>query len=178
MIDDYGGFSGITEMAKNKEALAEKELAKPPKGDAIADAKQRMKKALDEAAKKEKEQKAQAAVQAAKKEQANIELNQQIGGDDRRLQLVSDIIDEMEKDQDGRSMTEVNYAKQKAAALEEERQPAEEAGFIKKYTDKQIQMQDEENYERKQATMAELGMFSSEPAAKAEPKKKGITERF
>lgn len=77
-----------------------------------------MKQALDEAAKKEKQKKQEAAALAAKKEHANIELNQEMGSDDRRLQLVSDIIDEMEKDKNGKSMTDINYAKQRVADLE------------------------------------------------------------
>ena len=52
--DNFGGFGSLTEMVKNKDLLIEKELNGPPKEDTIALAKMKMKKALDDAAQREK----------------------------------------------------------------------------------------------------------------------------
>ena len=57
-----------------------------------------MKKALDASALKEKKLKEEESI---RKEQENLSLNQEMSTDDRRLNLVSEIIDDMEKDQNG-----------------------------------------------------------------------------
>ncbi len=48
--DEYGGFGSLTELAKNKDKLAEKVINAPPKGDALIDVKAKMKEKLDQAA--------------------------------------------------------------------------------------------------------------------------------
>lgn len=57
-----------------------------------------MKQALDQAAQNEKLEKKKQEEEAQKKEAANLAISQDISTDDRRLSIVSDIIDEMEKD--------------------------------------------------------------------------------
>ena len=64
--------------------------------EAIEGAKLKMKETLDKVAQREKEQKEAAQKQKEKDEQEAVALNQKFGSDDRRLQMVSDIIDEME----------------------------------------------------------------------------------
>lgn len=41
--DEYGGFGSLSEMAKNKDKLADKVMNSPPKGDSLVAAKLRMK---------------------------------------------------------------------------------------------------------------------------------------
>lgn len=69
-------------------------------------AKQKMKDALDEAAKKEKEEN-------ARKEAENLAVYQDLNTDDHRLQAVSSLIDELEKDKNGNSLSDIKFIKNK-----------------------------------------------------------------
>ena len=78
--------------------------------------------------------------------------------DDHRLQVVSNIIDEMEKDQYGRSIGDVKALQQSNEKEDEVPQPVEEDGFIKKFTEKQMAIQQDQVYTAQQTQIAELGL--------------------
>ena len=63
------------------------------------------------------------------------------------MSTVSNLIDEMEKDGNGNSLSEFSVFSQ--AKVDEPPAPKEEDGFIKKYTDRQSTIESENDYHSK-----------------------------
>ena len=95
--------------------------------------------------------------------------------EEKRLNLVSEIIDEMDNNRIKKTISgETEKPKDETPAENDGDTP----GFIKKYTDKTMAAQKEEADNEKMQRLAELGIKPEAPKEPEEPRKKGIAERF
>ena len=128
-------------MVKHKDQLVEKELQTPIKNpESIKSAKETLKDKLDKAAQekiqKEEQQKQQQQKLAEQKEKEDFQRLSSMSEDERRNQMVSDIIDEMDKEQGTKKFGSTGSIALKQVDDDVTAGIPEDSGFIKKYTDK------------------------------------------
>lgn len=96
VVDDYEGFGSLTEMVRNKDKLVEKELNTPITNPvSIKSAKDVLKDKLDQAAKDKNNKEVNEKKLVQQKENQELVRLTSMSEDDRRDQMVSDIIDEL-----------------------------------------------------------------------------------
>ena len=101
--------------------------------------------------------------------------------DERRSAMVNDIIDELDQESSTHKYSGVSSIALKQVDDLVPEIP-EDAGFIKKFTDKQVQEEKNAEYQRSQmedAISGKVGVWGSKPSkAEEEPHSKGIAERY